>query len=50
MAVFLVCFENTQEIGRQFVSGIELRTASTLFWLRHDSLHSKDNTEILNIG
>ena len=50
MAAFLVCFENTQEIGREFVSGIALRTASTLFWLRHDSLHPKENTKILNTG
>ena len=47
MAVFLVWFENTWEMGRQFVSGIARRTASTLSWLRHGSLHTKDNTEIL---
>ncbi len=36
-----------REMGRQFVSGIARRTASTLSWLRHRSLHTKDNTEIL---
>ena len=30
MAVFLVWFENTREMGRRFVSGIALRTASVL--------------------
>ena len=47
MVVFLVWFENTREMGRQFVSGIARRTASTLSWLRHGSLHTKDNTEVL---
>ena len=48
MVVFLVWLENTQELGRQFISGIALRTASYLSWLRHDSLLFKDSPATYN--